>query len=104
MTDRARPSGHPPHGSLAEEAAKLAEVAQQWLGARSRAASPDDVWADATAEAGPETCRGCPVCRARSLLTGVSPEVLAHLSDAAASLGAAVRAMGERTRGQDTDT
>ena len=86
-------SDQPPYGSLAEEAAKLAEVAQQWFGQRSRAAA-GDVWADATAapsgEAAP--CTGCPLCRARRLLGGISPEVLGHLSAAASSFGAAVRA------------
>ena len=94
MTDRP-PRDRPPHGSLAEEAAKLAEVAQEWFGERSRAAA-GDVWANATADrsGAAATCTGCPLCRARRLLGGISPEVLGHLSAAASAFGAAVRAAG----------
>lgn len=94
MADYASSSDHLPHGTLAEEVAKLAEAAQQWLGERS-SAGLGDVWAAATAGGDAPECRGCPVCRARRLLAGVNPEVLEHLSDAAASLSAAVRAMGK---------
>jgi hypothetical protein len=90
MTDHA--THGPPHGSLAEEAAKLAEAAQLWLGQRG-AAPAADVWAEATAEDQAPPCRGCPVCRARALLGEVSPEVFEHLADAAASLGAALRSL-----------
>ncbi|MGH8891913.1 MAG: hypothetical protein ACRDWY_01180 [Actinomycetes bacterium] len=103
MTDGARSFGsRPPHGTLAEEAAKLAEVAQSWLRERSGQAS-DDPWAAATAgeDAGSE-CIGCPVCRAKRFVRDLNPEVLAHLSDAAGSLAAAVHAMSTRdgTTGQ----
>jgi len=100
MTDRARSSGPPPHGSLAEEATKLAEVAQQWLGqrtARARTAT-GDVWGEATADDQPPECRTCPLCRARRLLGDLNPAVLDNLSAAVASLVAAARAMS------DTDT
>jgi hypothetical protein len=90
----------PPHGSLADEAAKLADVAQAWL--RARAASgpsggagrADDPWAAATDhdDTAPE-CRTCPICRARRFARSVDPEVLGHLSDAVASLGAAMAAL-----------
>ena len=95
MSERARPFDDVPHGTLAEEAARLAEAAQQWLRER---AGPDghDVWAEAIngmADVAPPECRACPICRARRLMTGVSPDVLAHLSEAAAALAAAVRAM-----------
>lgn len=93
MTERARPFDHVPRGSLAEEASRLAEAAQQWLGDRAGSGG-HDVWAEAvTPDDGPPECRTCPVCRARRLMAGVNPEVIAHLSEAAAALAAAVRAM-----------
>ena len=100
MTEGARPWGRtpPPHGSMAEEAAKLADVAHLWLAAQSGRRT-DDVWADATAEdVTPPECRGCPVCRARRALSDVSPEVYEHLADAVSSLGAALRALDKGRR------
>jgi hypothetical protein len=103
------PHAPPPHGSLADEAAKLADVAQLWLKARSAGAGGSsattgtrngDPWGAATDDAtrpvddgtAPE-CRTCPICRARRFADNLDPEVLAHLSDAVASLGAAVAAL-----------
>lgn len=99
MTERARPFDHVAHGTLAEEAARLAEAAQQWLVERAGSGG-HDVWADAIdgmADGAPPECRTCPICRARRLMAGVNPDVLAHLSEAAAALGAAVRAMSKPT-------
>lgn len=97
MTEGARSwDRRPPHGSMAEEAAKLADVAHLWLAAQSAQSSRqrDDVWAEATTEDhGPAECRGCPVCRVRRALSDVSPEVYEHLADAVSSLGAALRAL-----------
>lgn len=96
MAENARAyDGGRPHGTMAEEAAKLAEVAQLWLASRASRAGGHDVWADATAEeAGePPECAGCPVCRVRRTLAGVNPEVYDHLSDAVSSLVAALRAL-----------
>jgi hypothetical protein len=89
-------SERPPHGTMAEEAFKLAEVAQLWL--MSKAAPPGgDTWAAATDGLGhaPE-CRGCPVCRVIRFVRDLNPEVIEHLSEAATSLAAAVAAMGGR--------
>ena len=48
MTDGAHTPNHHPHGSIGEEAVKLAEAVQDWLGERThRGAS--DAWAAATA-------------------------------------------------------
>ena len=101
MTEGARtyrgPWGdEPPHGSLADEAVKLADAAQGWLRARSAtggAQSGPDAWAAATDHVGtaPE-CRTCPICRARRFAGSLDPEVLGHLSDAVGSLGRAVAA------------
>ena len=87
--------GSEPHGSMAEEAVKLAEVAQLWLSARSARERADDVWAAATAEpvADPPECAGCLYCRARRALSRLDPEVYDHLADAAGSLAAALRAV-----------
>jgi hypothetical protein len=96
MTDGAQTSDHHPHGSIGEEAVKLAEAVQDWLGERTgRGAS--DAWAAATAPGAFETaeCRVCPICRAMHFVSSMQPDVFAHLADAATSLAAAVRAMGE---------
>lgn len=115
MTDGARSDHGLPHGTIAEEAAKLAEAAQQWLGERtaegrgswSHSGAPgglgavDDVWADATApddgpqQHDPPECRTCPICRAKRLVGGLTPEVFEHLAEAAVALSAAVKAMSK---------
>jgi len=88
-----------PHGTMAEEAAKLVDVAHLWLAAQSaqaaRSGGADDVWAQATAAESeqPPECRGCPYCRVRRALSDVSPEVYEHLADALSSIGAALRAL-----------
>ena len=88
-----------PHGTMAEEAAKLAEVAQLWLASRSGGTPRDDVWADATAEpsSGAPECEGCPICRVRRAFSGVNPEVYEHLSDAVTSLSAALRSLSKQS-------
>ncbi len=104
-------SSSPLHGSMAEEAVKLVEVAQLWLashGSSARGDVPDDVWSRATAPPAdhngslPPECQGCPVCRVRRVVSGVTPEVYGHLADAVSSLGAALRAMesGRRDGGR----
>jgi len=89
----------PPHGSLADEAVKLADAAQLWLRTRSSTGGPGgagsgaDPWAAATDHVGtPAECRTCPICRARRFARSLDPEVLGHLSDAVGSLGRAVAA------------
>ena len=96
MSDGARAYGpRPPHGSMAEEAVKLAEVAHLWLASRATAAE-EDVWAEAVGHgAEPPECAGCPICRVRRALNDVSPEVYTHLGDAVGSLAAALRAFAK---------
>jgi hypothetical protein len=96
MTDGTQTPDHHPHGSIGEEAVKLAEAVQDWLGERT-GHGPADVWAAATAPGAFESpeCRVCPICRAIHFVTTMQPDVFAHLADAATSLAAAVRAMGE---------
>ena len=103
------------HGTVGEEAAKLAEAVQEWLGEwRASSTGPgglgglaglgglgglgrrvgrdDDVWAAATApEPDGAECRVCPICQGLRVLRGTRPEVFEHLSDAAASMAAALR-------------
>jgi Family of unknown function (DUF5304) len=93
MTDGAQNSDHHPHGSIGEEAVKLAEAVQDWLGERT-GRGPADAWAAPGAFESPE-CRVCPICRAMHFVTTMQPDVFAQLADAATSLAAAVRAMGE---------
>jgi hypothetical protein len=100
MTDGAQTSNHHPHGSIGEEAVKLAEAVQDWLGERTGGGA-SDAWAAATAPDAFETaeCRVCPICRAMHFVSSMQPDVFAHLADAATSLAAAVRAMGEAEAG-----
>ena len=105
------------HGTMAEEAAKLVDVAQLWLAGRrgfgatgygSATGDAEDVWsaatmpADGTGEdsAVPPECHGCPYCRVRRVVSGMSPDVYAHLADAVSSVSAALQAMeAGRSRG-----
>ncbi len=112
----------PAHGSVGEEAAKLADAVHDWLGewrgvgglgglgghraaGSGRASAHGDVWAAATAPAPPPSadgaeCRMCPICQGLRLLRGSQPEVFEHLSDAAASVAAALRELlGDAARG-----
>ena len=99
MPENARSYGTPPHGSMAEEAAKLVEVAHLWLASQSGRSTGGDVWAEATAEDHvPAECRGCPICRVRRVLSDVSPEVYDHLAEAVSAVGAAIRALDSSRR------
>ena len=116
MSQHAR--SEPPHGTMAEEAARLADVAHLWLASQSfgrpgaggsggtagAATDSGDVWAEATAAAAkdgaaahgvPPECQGCPYCRLRRVVGDVSPEVLTHVTSAVASLAAALRALDD---------
>ena len=90
MTEGARE--YPPVGSLADEATKLADVAQGWLRARSMDGDP---WAAAT-----DHSDGAPECRevGEATVDAGDPEVLGHLSDAVGSLGAAIAAMSRNRK------
>jgi hypothetical protein len=67
---------------MAEEAAKLFAVAQEWL----RAHAP--------AHAGPE-CAICPLCQGLAVVREAQPEVFEHLAAAATSLLLAAKAAVE---------
>lgn len=104
MSERDR-SEHrpPPHGTMVAEAVQLADAARLWLAARGAGArgpaGGDDVWSEATTDPGgpPTSCRDCPVCRAKAVLSGVRPEVYEHLAEAVSAVAAALRAV-ERAR------
>jgi hypothetical protein len=72
-------------GSAAEEAARLIAALQEWAGRAMSAV-------DGHIATGSEECRLCPICQGISLLRTANPEAFGHLSDAAASLTAALRA------------
>jgi hypothetical protein len=72
-----------PVGSLAEEAARLAAVLSAHTG-RADAEEP------AAHGAG---CEWCPLCRARAVVDGLSPEVRQHLTQAATSFALAVQGL-----------
>ncbi|HEV2888973.1 MAG TPA: hypothetical protein VGX28_01210 [Frankiaceae bacterium] len=75
-------------GSLAEEAAKLFGVAEEWWRAHAPAAVAQ------AGHTGPE-CRVCPFCQALSVVRNAQPEVFEHLVTAADAFAAAVRAAVE---------
>jgi hypothetical protein len=81
------------HGSLGEEAARLAAAVQDWLqaapGGEQHASGPDGGPHGET----PAECLVCPACQLLRLVRGTRPEVYGHLADAAASLSAALREM-----------
>lgn len=94
----------PPPGSVAQEAALLAEALKDWVAAHrdhTAAAETADTAADGATEPGrrpaaapgaaPE-CAYCPFCRLVSTLGLSRPDVTGHLLDAFASIVAAVRA------------
>ena len=78
------------HGTLGEEAAKLAEAVQEWLhdhaaDERGRGAEPSE-------------CQTCPACQLLRLVRSARPEVYGHLADAASSLSAALRELTRDAR------
>ena len=74
------------HGSLGEEAARLAEAVQEWL-----RGAPEGRGTTSASEAPPPECLVCPACQLLRLVRTARPEVYAHLADAAASMSAALR-------------
>ena len=86
------------HGSLSEEAARLAQAVQDWLhnfpdprrttGAARHRAATDGVAENAAL---PPECLVCPTCQLLRMVRTARPEVYAHVADAAASLSAALR-------------
>ncbi len=75
-----------PHGTLSEEALKLAETLQTWL----------TTGAAMTGVGSASECKVCPVCQAIAMVNGLKPEVLGHLTEAGTQLLAALRAATDR--------
>jgi Family of unknown function (DUF5304) len=75
-------------GPLADEAAKLFEAAQAWLGEHSGGLS--GLLTDRLA-AGSTECQLCPLCQLIGLFRAAQPAAAEHLADAAMSLLAALR-------------
>ncbi len=82
-------------GSLAEEAAKLLDALSGWAREHNVREDGDGVTANGESLAhelherlatGSPECTWCPVCRTLALVRRTSPEVRAHLADAASSL------------------
>lgn len=110
-------------GTLAEEAARLLAALQTWAGdstpqaasahARDGGVDADDVDADCDDSDGDDSdgdhsdhearhethgadeCRWCPLCRVARVARSASPDVRAHLSQAALSLALAVKGLLE---------
>ncbi|UER54615.1 hypothetical protein HJG43_08770 [Kineosporiaceae bacterium SCSIO 59966] len=105
-------SATPPHGSLAEEAARLVSALQDAASAWSASAG-EGAGERAGERAGPDgqhehtatpaACRVCPLCQAIAVVQSLRPQTLQHLSDAAASLAAAVADVVAATRAATTD-
>lgn len=84
MTENA--SANAPHGSLSEEALKLAETLQTWL----------NTGAVMTGVGSSSECKVCPLCQAIALVNGLKPEVLGHLAQAGTQLVAAFKAATDK--------
>lgn len=78
-------TGGSPHGSLSEEALKLAETLQTWL----------STGAAMTGVGTSSECKVCPLCQGIAMVNGLKPEVLGHLTEAGTQLLAAFRAATE---------
>ena len=78
-------TGSESHGSLSEEALKLAETLQAWLSSGAALSG-----AGTSAE-----CKVCPLCQLISVVNGMKPEVLGHLTEAGTALAAAFKAAME---------
>jgi hypothetical protein len=76
------------HGSLSEEALKLAEMLQAWLSTGSAM----------TGAGSSSECKVCPICQMIGLVNGLKPEVLGHLTEAGFALVAAFRAATEQSQ------
>jgi hypothetical protein len=82
----------PGPGPLADEAAKLFEAAQAWLGHRGAGlgAGLGDLLGDRLATGSTE-CQLCPFCQLIGLFRVAQPAAAEHLADAGMSLLAALR-------------
>jgi hypothetical protein len=81
------PNGHAQHGTIGDEAAKLVDALQDW--ARRNFGDP----ATSHIATGAPECTWCPICQLIAILRGDRPEISEKVSEAGASLVAALRAV-----------
>jgi hypothetical protein len=81
-------AGHAGHGSLSEEALKLAETLQTWLSTGSAM----------TGAGTASECKVCPLCQVIGVVNTMRPEVLGHLTEAGFALAAAFKAATESSQ------
>lgn len=90
-----------PIGTLAEEAAKLLAVVHGWVGDPATAASTPEGDEEQRHDHGaPEAaaeCRWCPLCQLMRMAMATSPDVRAHLSQAAVSMALALKGLLEES-------
>ena len=95
----AQDSGSPgTQGPLGQEAVRLIDALQGWLGNRTNKGGTDETWARATAEPYGSTgespeCAVCPLCRSMRFLRTMKPETVEPLVGAAGALAAALQEM-----------
>jgi hypothetical protein len=82
------------HGSLSEEALKLAETLQAWLSTGSAM----------TGAGSSSECKVCPICQLIGVVNGMRPEVLGHLTEAGFAVMAAFKAATESSERSWTGT
>lgn len=83
-------------GSLAEEAARLAEAVAGWAhGQRGQGMDWPAVTREHAEHHDRSTCQYCPICRLIGVVQDVRPEVRQHLLAAAGSLAQAASALVE---------
>jgi hypothetical protein len=85
MTAEPPPSAEHDHGSLSDEALKLAETLQTWLSTGAAMAGAGNA----------SECKVCPICQAIGVVNTMRPEVLGHLAQAGTALMAAFSAAME---------
>ena len=90
---------HTETGTVADEAARLAEALQAWATTQAGASATGLLGAlDGHVATGAPECRLCPLCRFITVARDAGPDVYDHLSDAMAAVLHAVRALAEAYR------
>jgi hypothetical protein len=81
------PDEQPPRSPLADEAARLIGVVQEWT-RQTFPAAPEG-----HTDAGAPVCQWCPLCQFMAVLRGDRPEVTERVTEAGAALASALRAI-----------
>jgi hypothetical protein len=86
-------------GSVADEAARLADALQGWAATHAGTPAAGLLGAlDGHVATGAAECRLCPLCRLIAVARDAGPEVYDHLSDAMVAALQAVRTLAEAYR------